>query len=45
MKKSKVIQQKKNVPVMVGSSGDGDAGDSIEKIIIFIRSLLEETII
>ena len=33
MKKSKVIQQKKNVPVMVGSSGDGDAGDSIEKII------------
>ena len=33
MKKSKVIQQKKNVPVMVGSYGDGDAGDSIEKII------------
>ena len=29
MKKSKVIQQKKR-------SGDGDSGDSIEKILIFI---------
>ena len=35
MKKSKVIQQKKLL-VMVGSSGDGDSGDSIEKILIFI---------
>ena len=35
MKKSKVTQQK-NVPVKVGSSGDGDSGYSIEKILILI---------